>query len=132
MKYLLDTNIVSDIMHNPQGRVVSKITEVGDAEIFTSIIVVSEIRFGIEKRGSKKLAARLASILEVLPVETFEPPADEHYGMIRALTESLGLRVGDMDLLIAAQALSLGATVVTGNEREFSHVPNLKIENWLR
>ena len=132
MRYLLDTNIVSDMMNNPQGRVMASIAEIGEDSVFTSILVVSEIRYGIEKRGSQKLAIRLQEILEGLPVERFEAPADEHYAFIRNATKKKGTSVGQMDLLIAAHALALDAILVTGNEREISYVPGLKIENWLK
>jgi tRNA(fMet)-specific endonuclease VapC len=132
MKYLLDTNIVSDMMHNPQGRVMASIARVGEDNVFTSILVVSEVRYGIEKRGSQRLANRLLEILEGLPVERFEAPADEHYAFVRNATKSRGTNVGQMDLLIAAQARALDVILVTGNEREFSYVPGLKVENWLK
>jgi tRNA(fMet)-specific endonuclease VapC len=132
MRYLLDTNIVSDMMNNPQGRVMASIAEVGEDRVFTSILVVSEIRYGIEKKGSQKLVVRLREILEGLPVERFETPADEHYAFIRNATKKNGTSVGQMDMLIAAHAQALDAILVTGNEREFSYVPGLKIENWLK
>lgn len=132
MRYLLDTNCVSDMMHNPQGKILGHLSRVGEKDVFTSIIVVAEIRYGIEKRGSKKLAARLDQVLGVLPVERFEAPADERYGWLRHETKKAGKSVGSMDMLIAAHALALDATLVTGNERELSYVPGLKIENWLK
>jgi tRNA(fMet)-specific endonuclease VapC len=132
MKYLLDTNIVSEMMNNPQGRVMSLIADVGEDNVFTSIIVLSEIRYGIEKKGSQRLVTRLREILEVLPVERFEAPVDEHYAFIRNETRKRGTNVGQMDILIAAHALALDAILVTANEMEFSYVPGLKIENWLK
>ncbi|KAA0700985.1 type II toxin-antitoxin system VapC family toxin [Neorhizobium sp. P12A] len=132
MRYLLDTNIVSDVMHNPQGRVVQRIAQVGEDLVFTSILVVSEIRFGIAKSQSKRLAKRLVEMLDVFPVEKFEGPADEHYAVIRAALEGIGRKIGQMDMLIAGHALALDAVLVTANEGEFSRVPGLKVENWLR
>jgi len=67
--------------------------------------------------------------LEVLP---FEVPADAAYGLLRTRLEQAGRPIGANDLLIAAQALSLGYTVITDNEREFGHVQDLRQENWLR
>ena len=132
MRYLLDTNIISDMMHDPRGRVMASIAKVGETNVFTSIFVVSEVRYGIEKSGSQKLAIRLRDILEGLSVERFEAPADQHYATIRNATKKAGTNVGQMDLLIASHALALDAVLVTGNEREFSYVPGLKIENWLK
>lgn len=67
--------------------------------------------------------------LEILP---FETPADSIYGVLRASLERAGTPIGANDLLIAAQALALGYTVVTDNDREFSRVKDLQSENWLR
>jgi len=66
--------------------------------------------------------------IEVLP---FEEPADAVYGLLRARLEQKGLPMGGNDLLIAAHAVSLGFTLVTGNEREFARVDDLHCENWL-
>jgi tRNA(fMet)-specific endonuclease VapC len=61
----------------------------------------------------------------------FEVPADTEYGKIRAELESAGKLIGGNDLLIAAQALSQGAIVITANVQEFKRVKGLKVENWL-
>ncbi|WP_275791185.1 type II toxin-antitoxin system VapC family toxin [Pararhizobium gei] len=119
-------------MHHPQGRVTARIGQVGQEFIFTSIVVVSELRFGVEKRGSGKLADRLNIILSELPVEGLNAPCDEHYAKLRALLERQGELIGQNDLFIAAHALAFDTVLVTANESEFSRVPGLKIENWLR
>jgi tRNA(fMet)-specific endonuclease VapC len=67
--------------------------------------------------------------LEVLP---FEPPADAAYGLLRTGLEQSGRPIGANDLLIAAQAIALGYTIVTDNEKEFARIENLPRENWLR
>lgn len=74
---------------------------------------------------------RVDKILSALAVVPLEPPADRHYGRIRHYLTRLGAPIGPNDLLIAAHALTLDLTVVTANEREFSRVPALKVENWL-
>ena len=130
--FLLDTNIVSDLMRHPDGRVASRIAQVGEHHVCTSIIVVAEVRFGIAKSRSRQLAAQLTAILAGIAVFPFESPADLNYGELRARLERIGGPIGANDMLIAAQALSLGLTLVTDNEREFARVAGLKIENWLR
>ena len=130
--YLLDTNIVSDLVRNPQGPIAAHLCKVGESRIATSIIVASELRCGADKKGSPRLTHQLESVLGVLQVLPFESPADEFYGRIRAELEALGKPIGSNDLLIAAHALSLGHTLVTDNTREFSRVRSLKVENWLR
>ena len=132
MPYLLDTNIVSDLVRNPQGRVVEHIRRVGESEVFTSIIVAAELRYGAVKKGSPRLTAQLETVLGALKVLPIEAPVDAAYGRIRASLERTGQPIGGNDLIIAAHASVLGYTVVTDNEREFSRVDNLEVENWLR
>jgi tRNA(fMet)-specific endonuclease VapC len=130
--YLLDTNIVSDLVRNPQGPIAAHLRKVGESRIATSIIVASELRYGAEKKGSTRLTHQLESVLGVLQILPFESPADEFYGRIRVELEAVGKPIGSNDLLIAAHALSLGHTLVTDNTREFSRVRSLKVENWIR
>lgn len=132
MRYLLDTNILSDLVRNPQGRVFEAIARVGEGEVCTSVIVAAELRYGAARRGSERLTAQLEAILAALPVLSLEPPADEAYGRIRAGLESAGQPIGANDLLIAAHAISGGLTLVTDNVREFERVEGLAVENWLR
>lgn len=131
-RYLLDTNIVSELMRRPQGPVAAKIATVGDDAVATSVIVASELRYGVAKKASVRLASQLEAILGALEVIAFEPPADARYGEIRTALEAAGTPIGGADLLIAAHALALEMTLVTDNEREFSRVPGLRFENWLR
>lgn len=132
MRYLLDTNILSDLIRHPQGRVAEQIKRVGEAEVCTSIIAAAELRFGAAKRGSARLTTQLEAVLSVLEVIPFEQPADEAYGVIRTQLEQAGTPIGGNDLLIAAHAKKLGLIVVTDNEREFRRVDGLVCENWLR
>lgn len=129
--YLLDTNTISDLIRHPDGIVRRRIAARG-IKVVTSIVVVAEIRFGIAKRGSIRLAAQLAAVLPTLTVLPFDTPADHRYGQLRAGLERRGTPIGANDLFIAAHALALGATLVTDNVREFERVEGLAVENWLR
>jgi len=131
-RYLLDTNIVSDLVRNPQGRIAQRIAEVGEAQICTSIVVAAELRYGAAKKGSPRLTAQLDAVLGSLEVLPLEKPADEQYGAIRNRLEHIGRPIGGNDLLIAAQALVLGHRLVTDNGREFARIAGLACENWLR
>lgn len=131
MRYLLDTNIVSNLIHEPQGRVARRIADVGEAQVCTSIIVAAELRYGAAKKASPPLTARVLSILGAFDTLPFDAPADEAYGRIRTQLELAGTPIGGDDMLIAAQAVALGYTVVTDNESEFGRVPGLSIDNWL-
>lgn len=132
MRYILDTNIVSDLVRNPQGKVAEHIRKVGEAKVCTSIIVASELRYGAAKKNLPRLSAQLEAILGALEVLPFEAPADVAYGLLRARLEQAGKPISGNDLLIAAQALALGYTVITDNEKEFVRVPDLPYGNWLR
>jgi tRNA(fMet)-specific endonuclease VapC len=132
VRYLLDTNIVSDVVRNPQGRVTQRIRRVGEAQVCTSIIVAAELRYGSAKKGSPRLAAQLAAVLSALEVLPLEAPADLTYGLLRARLERSGKLISANELLIAAQVLALGHVLVTDNEREFDRVEGLRHENWLR
>jgi tRNA(fMet)-specific endonuclease VapC len=132
MRYLLDTNIVSDLIRNPQGKVAQDIRRVGEALVCTSIIVAAELRYGATKKGSRRLSAQLEAVLAALEILPFETPADATYGVLRTRLEHAGTPIGANDLLIAAQADALGYTVVTDNDKEFARVKDLRCENWLR
>lgn len=132
MKYLLDTNIVSDLVRNPAGRITERIREVGETRVCTSIIVAAELRYGVVKKGSPRLVAQLEAVLGALEILALEIPADSAYGVLRSGLEKSGQPIGGNDLLIAAQTHALGYTLVTDNEREFSRIAELPIENWLR
>jgi tRNA(fMet)-specific endonuclease VapC len=132
MRYLLDTNIVSDLVRNPQGRVTERIRKLGEEKICTSIIVAAEMRYGATKRQSRRLSAQLEAVLGALEILPFEPPADVAYGDLRNRLERAGRMIGGNDLLIAAQAVANGLTVVTANMHEFDRIDGLDCVNWLR
>ena len=132
MMYLLDTNMVSDLVRVPRGRVAQRVQAVGEAHVCTSIVVAAELRYGAAKKGSARLTEQLEAVLGALNVLPLEEPADETYGSIRARLERAGRPIGANHLLIAAQTVALGHTLVTDNEREFTRVQGLVCENWLR
>lgn len=132
MRYLLDTNVISDLIRKPQGRITQKIRKVGEERICTSVIVTAELRYGAAKKQSARLTAQLEAVLGTIEVLPFEAPADAIYGLLRSRLEQAGTLIGGNDLLIAAQALALGLFIVTDNEREFSRIDELSCENWLR
>ncbi|WP_420959301.1 type II toxin-antitoxin system VapC family toxin [Brucella sp. IR073] len=129
--YLLDTNIISDMIRNPFGLASSRIEKVGHKQIYTSILVAAELRYGGAKKGSPKLLARIEGALETIPVLPMDRPVDLEYGRIRAELEATGQTIGHNDLLIGAHAYALGLILVTDNMREFVRIPGLRVENWL-
>ena len=128
---MLDTNIISDLIRNPQGKAAKRIAKVGENNICTSIIVAAELRYGSAKSGSKRLLKAVEDLLGEISVLPFDVPADAEYGGIRSELEAAGKPIGGNDLLIAAHAYATGATIVTANTDEFKRIRGLNVENWL-
>jgi tRNA(fMet)-specific endonuclease VapC len=129
--YLLDTNILSDLIRNPSGPVAQHVARIGETAVITSIVVAAELRYGAAKRGSSVLSARVEALLTEIRILAFDVPTDRRYAALRTALETAGMPIGGNDLIIAAQALAAGATVVTANAGEFRRVPGLPVENWL-
>jgi tRNA(fMet)-specific endonuclease VapC len=132
LRYLLDTNIVSDLIRNPQGTVARRIAHVGEAAVCTSIVVACELRYGVARQGSHRLIERVDTVLSVMTVLPLTPGVDRHYADIRAALEQRGTPIGGNDLLIAAQARAASLRIVTRNLNEFSRIAKLKIVDWLK
>ena len=131
VRYLLDTNIVSIAVREPGGTLARRLASMHRDEFAVSIIVACELRYGVVRKGSSRLAKQLEAVLEGIDILPMEEPADAHYGDIRTELERIGRPIGHNDLLIAAHARALGATLVTRNVDEFARVPNLTIESWV-
>ena len=130
--YLLDTNILSDLIKHPAGTVAQQIATVGEAAVCTSIVVACELRYGGAKKSSTALSEKIEQLLSMIDVLPLEADADREYGMIRSSLEKVGATIGANDMLIAAHALSQSLTLITGNTSEFSRINGLKLENWLK
>ena len=130
-RYLLDTNILSDLLRNPGGRAARRLAVVGEATVCTSIVVACELRYGAAKKGSLALSERVEILLGSLEVLPLDKESDRHYAEIRSHLERIGETIGPNDLLIAAHTLALDLTLTTENVEEFARVPGLSIENWL-
>lgn len=130
-RYMLDTNIISDLIRNPRGRAARRIERLGEDTICTSIIVAAELRYGCARSGSKRLHDAVEDLLSEITVLPFDVPADSEYGTIRSELEGTGTSIGPNDLLIAAHASASGATIVTANTSEFKRIRGLNVEIWL-
>jgi tRNA(fMet)-specific endonuclease VapC len=128
---MLDTNIISDLIKNPQGKAAKRIADVGEDNICTSVIVAAELHYGCSKTNSKRLRKAVEDLLDEIDVLPFDVPADVEYGEIRSELETAGKPIGANDLLIAAHARAAVATIVTANVGEFKRIRGLKVENWL-
>jgi len=131
MRYMLDTNIVSAIVREPRGKVFERLLDVGEENAFISIITHGEIWYGVKKNGSEELSQKVSAVTRRLYVAPLQLPTDQRYAEIR-LALRQGKNIGPNDLWIAAHAVALDAVLVTNNENEFSRVPGLKVENWMK
>jgi len=131
MHYLLDTNIISDLIKNPDGKAAGQIRTLAPNMVCTSVIVAGELRYGAAKKASAKLSRRVEQLLGELPILPLDGDCADVYGRIRAGLERKGLPVGANDLWIAAHALAENMTLVTHNAQEFARIEKLKTEDWL-
>ena len=130
--YLLDTDVLSDLVRHPRGPVSARIDDVGEDRILTSVVVVGELRYGARRSGSGALVSRVEGLLAHVRVAPLASAVAFQYARVRAELAASGTPIGPNDLWIAAHALALEATVVTGNTREFARVPRLEVVDWLR
>lgn len=132
MKFILDTNICIYIIKQKPPEVLQKLNTYQVGDIGVSSITVAELEFGVQKsQFPNRNQQALTQFLLPLKVVDFDNAAATVYGNIRARLEKQGTSIGSLDTLIAAHALSLQATLITNNIKEFSRVPNLKLDNWL-
>ena len=125
--FLLDTSVCVDILRQ-------RVRSTGlppAGECCLSSIVTAELRTGLAKTAPNAARERkLEDFISLFQVRDFDDVAARHYAEIRAELEKKGTRIGPLDLLIAAHARSLGASLVTGNLREFRRVKGLKVTAW--
>lgn len=130
--WMLDTNTLSALIRGPSPALMQRLAAAGGESVCTSIVVACEMRYGVQRKGSAALTARVEALLAEVTVLPFDGEADQHYADIRCALERAGTPVGSHDLLIAAHARSRGLVVVTHNVREFKRVPGLQVEDWLQ
>jgi len=131
MRYLLDTNACVDYLTGRYPGLVDRVQRSRPENLCLSSIAAAELRYGAEKSAQKERNHSLLDVLlDQIECLTFDTEAALAYGQLRASLERQGQPIGPNDMLIAAHALSIDATVVTDNVREFGRVPGLALENW--
>ena len=131
-RYLLDTNAVSYILKESPPRVRQHLARIPMEAVSVSVITEAELRFGLARRpDAKNLRIAVEEFLLRVDILPWDSAAARHYADIRAEIEDAGTPMGNMDLMIAAQALSAGATLVT-SDRSFHRIKRLKIEDWTK
>jgi len=130
MQYLLNSNIISALIRDPKGPVTTRIAGVGERNIFTSIVVSSEIKFGVKRNGSHALRSRVQNVLNRMFTADLSVPSDTRYADIRASLENMGTPVPPNDYFVAAHAVATDSVLVSADEH-FKRIDGLKLENWL-
>ena len=131
MKYLLDTNICIYLIKKKPASVINRFEQHSVGDIGISSITAAELFYGVQKSQHRKQnQAALMQFMSPLEIAEFDIDAALSYGQIRTELESQGTPIGSLDTFIAGHAVSMGVTLVTNNEREFSRVPGLIVENW--
>jgi len=131
MTWMLDTNIAIQIIRSKPPQLLARLTAHAVGEVLISSISAAELWFGVAKsREVQQNARALEQFLMPLEVAPFDERAASAYGPLRAELERQGRPIGPLDTLIAAHALSLGATLVTSDLQEFARVSGLRIEDW--
>jgi tRNA(fMet)-specific endonuclease VapC len=129
MKYLLDTDTVNYALRG-EGQVGGRITAHKPSDLCISAITLAELRFGADRKGSRRLHGLIDTFAAAVEVVGFGEDAALEFGRIGTILAGRGTPIGDFDVLIAAHAASLRCTLVTNNVRHFSKVPGLALENW--
>jgi tRNA(fMet)-specific endonuclease VapC len=131
MRFLLDTNICIYIIKRKPVHVLHKFSSFSVGEIGIPAIVAAELLFGVQKSAyPERNRQALVNFLRPFEITHFDYPAAVAYGIIRQQLQSIGQPIGALDMLIAAQAISLHVPLVTNNGREFERVQGLTVENW--
>ena len=132
VRYLLDTNTVSYVIKGNFPRVRERLLKIPMSQVGISVITEAELRFGLARRPeAKKLKTVVEEFLLRVEVLPWGSEAAEHYARARAALELEGEPIGNLDLMIAAQALAAGAILVT-SDRVFRRVKGLRIEDWTK
>ena len=132
MRFMLDTNICIYIIKQKPPNVIERFYQTEISEISISSITLSELLYGVSKSSKpEQNQIALTQFIAPLDILSYDDEAAQYYGELRVHLEKQGRPIGSLDMLIAAHALSAKCVLVTNNEKEFTRVPKLKIENWV-
>jgi len=131
--YMLDTNICIYIAKHEPPAVKARFERLRPGQLVMSAITYGELQYGASKSIDRERSlARLAELVQDVPVQALDAAAAQAYGEIRAGLERLGKVIGNNDLWIGAHAMAMDATLATNNEREFRRITGLSVENWTK
>ncbi len=132
VRYLLDTNTASYIIKGNFPRVRERLLRVPMAEVGISVVTEAELRFGVARKPeAERLQIAVDEFLLRVEILPWDSAAAKHYALLRAALERAGKPMGNLDMMIAAQALAAEAVLVT-HDRVFQRVKGLKVDDWTR
>ena len=127
---MLDTDTVSFAIRG-QGNVGERILASKPSALCISSLTIAELRFGADKRSSRRLHGLIDTIAQNIDVLPFDENAAKHYGQLASKLAKRGTPIGEFDTLIAAHALALKVTLVANNTRHFARIQGPKVDNWI-
>jgi tRNA(fMet)-specific endonuclease VapC len=127
--YMLDTDICSYIIKN-QRELASAFIDHQDDDICISAITYAELLYGVKNSRSIRIEAEVKRFLPLVRIVDWNEAAAKHYAETKDFLKRNGSLIGNMDMLIAAAAISINAPIVTNNKKHFSLVPNLTLADW--
>jgi len=132
MRYMLDTNICSYILKKHPLMVKVRFDQLGLGALALSTVVLAELYYGAARHAQRlTIRGEIDDFASRLTVIAWDESAADHYGVIRAALERSGTSIGAMDMMIAAHARSIGATLVSNNTRHFKRIPELLLADWV-
>jgi tRNA(fMet)-specific endonuclease VapC len=132
MKVLLDTDTCIHLIRYQPAAMLQRLKRYTPGDVGISSITMAELSFGAEKgQQRERNKAALDDFTAALEIAPFDAAAAAAYGAVRAMLEVRGARIGALDTLIGAHALSLKVTLVTHNTREFSRITGLRLADWV-
>jgi tRNA(fMet)-specific endonuclease VapC len=126
---MLDTDTVSFLWRG-EGQVAERLVAHHPSALCVSAITIAKLRFGADRRKSRKLHAKIDTFVNMIEVVPFDEACSRRFGMIASAVARQGTPIGQLDVMIAATAIAIDATLVTNNARHFKRVRDLRVENW--
>jgi tRNA(fMet)-specific endonuclease VapC len=130
-RYMLDTDMCSYIIKEHPESVRQRFQTLAMEQLCVSVVTYAELIYGVERSSSRRINRPIIEdFVRHLDVMNWDTEAADQYGVIRAELEAAGTPIGAMDMMIAAHAKSIKAVLVTNNQKHFTKVKRLKIDNW--
>ena len=132
IRYLLDTNVVSFHIRGSSAALQGRLRRIKAASVALSVVTEMEIRFGLARNPGLRIAPLVEQFLDAMTILPLDSDVARAYARIRSELEAEGRPIGPLDTMIAAHAVSVGATLVTNDVREFRRVRGLRVADWTR